>query len=367
MNHRRIRTSAPFLVSLVIHSLLGLIWSLFLWNDLPRADESAIAVDWVLTTHPRPTPRVQPPQPRTIEESFDRTPLVRQMNEAFRERQTTPKDFLPKELLRIETPIHIPLESVALDEGVVAELGSASLRGLGDASTALGHGTRGNGSEMSRPVPNLRPGPAPGARTSFVLGNETQVEPDAPPPTVKNPLLTIADNLASRQRETNKIDIVFLLDASQSMQDNIYAVERHLEKMVARLFASGLDYRVGVVTFRHTALTSVMGNDLKVSQPTQDIKSVRKTLSKVECSGGEKALDAIIESVKRVKFRGDAARHFVLVTDEYVEGSFTAREVLGALYRAKIQMDVIGKDEPFQRLAAAETGGVWILIDNLEG
>jgi hypothetical protein len=208
----------------------------------------------------------------------------------------------------------------------------------------------------------------PGLRMSFAIAAESQNLPkDSASFLQKNPLEIIADSIAVRPRgvETDRIDLVFLLDVSQSMQDNIYAVAKYLERMASRLVDSNLDYRVGIVTFRHTTLTSVVGNDLTVTPLTKDISKIRKTLEKVKCKGGEKALNAIVDAIPRVEFRSGASRHFVLVTDEYVDGSYSTREVLGALHRAKIQVDVIGMDEPFQRALAARTGGIWMPITNL--
>ena len=182
---------------------------------------------------------------------------------------------------------------------------------------------------------------------------------------LKTPLDLIAENLLRGEPHGVPIDLVFLLDISQSMQDNIYAVARHLEGMAARFDAHEVDFQVGIVTFHHSTAHSILRNAIKVTQLTDDVAKVRKKLRDVKCSGGEKALNALMEAIHRVKFRAGASRRFVFVTDEYVDGDYPTREVSGALYRARIHVDVIGMDEPFQRSLAAESGGMWIPIASL--
>jgi Mg-chelatase subunit ChlD len=230
-------------------------------------------------------------------------------------------------------------------------------------------GLRRNGgsSETARRVAEpLRRGRA---GLSMSTQTESSASPTSPAQTagleLKTPLDLIAENLLRAEPDGVPIDLVFLLDISQSMQDNIYAVARHLEGMAARLDAHEVDFQVGMVTFHHSTAHSILRNAIKVTQPTDDVAKVRKKLRDVKCSGGEKALNALMEAIHRVKFRAGASRRFVFVTDEYVDGDYPTREVSGALYRARIHVDVIGMDEPFQRSLAAESGGMWIPIASL--
>lgn len=223
-------------------------------------------------------------------------------------------------------------------------------------------------SKAPSPTPRVGVSEPPGLQMSMDLASDSSDLPkDSASFLHKNPLEVIADSIAIRLRgaETNRVDLVFLLDASQSMQDNIYAVAKYLERMAERLLRGDVDYEIGIVTFRHTTFTSALGNDLSVTPLTKDLTRIRQTLEKVKCKGGERALNALMDAISRVEFRAGASRHFVLVTDEYVTGSYSTQEVLGALYRARIQVDVIGMDEPFQRALAARTGGMWMPITNL--
>jgi hypothetical protein len=171
--------------------------------------------------------------------------------------------------------------------------------------------------------------------------------------------------LAVRQKD--KVDIVFIVDASQSMENNIDAVINHLSKMVDIFQAGELDFTIGVVTFRYGTLYSLLGWDMKVFPQTSDVKKVKQELHSIKCRGDEKALDALMQAIAEVKFRQFAERRFILVTDEYVSGSYSAAEVLNQIQKFNIKVDVIGIDEPFQKMVAQCTGGLWFSIGEIDG
>ncbi|MBC8232572.1 VWA domain-containing protein [bacterium] len=180
------------------------------------------------------------------------------------------------------------------------------------------------------------------------------------------PLEKIAKHLLT-SKQKDKLDIVFIVDASQSMGNNIDTVINHLGKMINIFQSGGLDFTIGVVTFRYGTLYSMLGWDIRVLSQTTDIKKVKQELGSIRCRGDEKALNALMQAIAKVKFRKDAERHFILVTDEYVSGSYSAAEVFEQIQKFDIKVDVIGVDEPFQRMIAQRTGGLWFLISKIDG
>jgi len=188
-----------------------------------------------------------------------------------------------------------------------------------------------------------------------------RVAPLSMPPTA---LEKIARRLLAHER-SKRVDIVFVLDVSQSMQDNIYAVVKHLSRMTDILQKGGLDFTVGVVTFRHGSIYSLLGWDLNIYPQTTDIEKIKEILRSIKCRGGEKTLDALIQASSSVKFRPNAEKHFILVTDEYVSGSYSGVKVLRQISKLKIKVDILGVDEPFQKILARRTGGMWQPISSL--
>ncbi|RKU06794.1 hypothetical protein C6502_19420 [Candidatus Poribacteria bacterium] len=178
-------------------------------------------------------------------------------------------------------------------------------------------------------------------------------------------LQTIASGIAS-EKDSPTVDIVFLLDTSGSMEDNIHAVGRHLVDMVEVFQAEQLDFTMAMVPFKYLAQ--------HFHQPTKDYQRYERLLENLKCSGAERAYNAIVKSITRIKFRPEARRRFILITDAPFTGSYTIQEVLQQCWAAEITLDIIGgvtdrteADDPLkaereQKALARKTGGMWFPI-----
>ena len=160
--------------------------------------------------------------------------------------------------------------------------------------------------------------------------------------------------------EGGPIDVVFVIDASGSMGDNIRAVTEHLKEMVDIYKASKIDYALGVTEF----WASKDENKIKVTQLTRSFTEYKRTLQQITTHHDENALDAVVQTVKELRFRSTSKKHFILVTDE----PLTSREGLGvtdAIAYCRefgIYVNVLGLPLDEHQLLAAETGGKWHLI-----
>ena len=178
-------------------------------------------------------------------------------------------------------------------------------------------------------------------------------------------LQTIASGIASGEGAPIA-DIVFLLDISGSMEDNIRAVGRHLVDMVEVFRAEQLDFTMAVVPFKYLAQ--------HFHQPTKDYQRYERLIEHIECGGTERAYNAIVKSITRIQFRPEARRRFILITDAPCTGPYTIQEVLQRCWKAEITLDVIGgvtditdadnplKAEREQKALARQTGGTWFPI-----
>ena len=156
------------------------------------------------------------------------------------------------------------------------------------------------------------------------------------------------------------IDVVFVIDTSGSMRDNIKSVVEHLKEMVDVYKASKINYALGVTEF----WANQNRNRIKVVQLTKSFIEYKRTLQAIEVHQDENALDAIVQTVKELRFRATSKRHFILVTDE----PFTSREGLeveDAIAYCRefgVYVNVLGLPiDEHQKLAAA-TGGKWHVI-----
>ena len=177
------------------------------------------------------------------------------------------------------------------------------------------------------------------------------------------PFSTLMKTLAQEIVETSDggpIDVVFVIDASGSMRDNIKSVIEHLSEMVDVYKASKIDYALGVTEF----WARQHNNFIKVVQLTKSFTQYKRTLQAIDIHQDENALDAVVQTVRELRFRPTSKRHFILVTDE----PFTSREGLevedAIAYCRKfgIYVNVLGLPLDEHQRLAAETRGKWHLI-----
>ena len=72
------------------------------------------------------------------------------------------------------------------------------------------------------------------------------------------------------------IDVVFVVDASGSMQDNINAVAEHLGQMVDAYKASEIDYQLGLTHFNAIGVSQrISENRIRVFELTQDLSKIQ--------------------------------------------------------------------------------------------
>ena len=203
-----------------------------------------------------------------------------------------------------------------------------------------------------------------GAR-GFQSGTSGEPSPDLGGLTLPDLALTKVGKHIVANRSTDLVDIVFVVDGSGSMKNDIDAVREHLNNMTDLFDSAGMDFTIGVVAFRAGTGYSLLGLDFEVIPQTRSISQIKKVLSQLKFRGDENGLDALIRAADEVAFRRDAEVHFIFVTDEYVSGAYSSIDVMMKMKTAKIKVDVIGRDEPFQKFIAKSTGGLWLPISSL--
>jgi hypothetical protein len=160
--------------------------------------------------------------------------------------------------------------------------------------------------------------------------------------------------------EGGPIDVVFVIDASGSMGDNIRAVTEHLKEMVDIYKASKVDYALGVTEF----WASKDENKIKVTQLTRSFTEYKRTLQQITTHHDENALDAVVQTVKELRFRATSKKHFILVTDEPFTSRLrlTVADAIAYCREFGIYVNVLGLPLDEHRTLAVETGGKWHLI-----
>lgn len=178
-------------------------------------------------------------------------------------------------------------------------------------------------------------------------------------------LKRIADHIIGT-RHLDKVNVVFVLDTSASMRDNIQHVAANLYAMTDEFDLVNLEYHLGMSEFS----VRREGQRLEIRSLLPDVGTLRRRMQKVTLSGTEHALDALTDTPNYIDFHADADKYLIFVTDEPASTHLrkadaypTMRNKVIETYQLEeIHVNVLGHPEPFQQRLAERTGGLWQLI-----
>lgn len=177
------------------------------------------------------------------------------------------------------------------------------------------------------------------------------------------PFGTVMKSLAADIVDTSEggpIDVVFVIDASGSMGDNIKAVADHLVDMIDIYKSSGIDYELGLTEFA----TRQKKNIINVHQLTDRLLDYKQNLFGIVPRGDENALDAIAQTVDELRFRATSKKHLIIVTDEPFTSlkKKTYIDTISLCQEYGIYVNVLGLPNAQHQSLAQETGGKWHAI-----
>lgn len=178
-----------------------------------------------------------------------------------------------------------------------------------------------------------------------------------------NTLKNIAEDIIEKSGEA-PIDVVFVVDASGSMGDNIRAVTQHLGEMIDVYEKAQTDYHLGLTSFyamRHNDHSNV----IRVYPLTTNLSAYKQKLDAIRAIGGwQNAPDAMHQTVKEMRFRPKSAKHLILATDEPFTSvyDYSVRDTIRLCKRSNIYAHVLGLRSQEHQYLASETGGTWHAI-----
>ena len=180
-------------------------------------------------------------------------------------------------------------------------------------------------------------------------------------------MVDLARSIGARS-EKDKLDIVFVVDATGSMKDNIRGIRAYMGHFAERLRRDGKDAAFGAVVFTDNVVQKPEARGV-----SDDYNDVRNWLFHTEYLGGgdlaESGLEALMSAVKDIDYRRRSERHVILVTDGPLHDAdydgqsvHTLDRVLETLQKKKLCVDVVGIDYLPLKQIARYTGGHWYPI-----
>ena len=151
----------------------------------------------------------------------------------------------------------------------------------------------------------------------------------------------IAQHIAGTVRQP--ADIVFVFDASLSMDDKVEDICIGLDSLVKILDSERLDYRFGVIRF--WARADGGKSTIITTKPPLNIEQI-KNLFRLRRHGDEHLLDAIMEGVPKLQMPDDRKLVLVIVTDELASSGpgteYTHTRAVEFCRDAGAQVNIIG-------------------------
>ena len=379
-SYRRHRSMRALLFSGVVHLCLVIAFTFSFYIQRPAGIKDVIAVDLITPKEAPQRPRrlKQPPPkrlrvPQQTDPSTDSSQRYLNLdasanliNETMRQSEEELLHSATKSVSDTErtlpdvttetrpfnsrtTPIH---ESVASPFQTTAGKGVESVRQRvkGDGRTGF-HKLESTGTAEIGPIGD---GEGDGESEGEGKGDDS------------NPFAEALENIASHivaTRELDKVNVVFVVDTSASMRDNIQQVAANLYSLTDAFDLVNLEYHLGMSEFS----VRYEGQNLEVRSLLPDVGMLRRRMQQTTLSGDEHALDALLDTLHRIDFHADADKFIILVTDEPATSAFKQEDantqmrekVIKEYQLQEIRVNVLGFPEQYQQELAETTGGLW--------
>lgn len=364
-------THKALLVSMVLHVFLLLTIFYFTIRDnlvLPFQDR----VDASILTLPKPVQLKKPTQPpirqspKPVYQSAKPLTEVRAINPrvALQSEFSDPSPVITeqprlehaKTAPDVKTDISTALEIPEVDNGLSSVEAAAPT--LGGSLGAKRTGMIGVQRAPSRSTLDVAGSTGTGDGATQI-GDIFENKPPLPNISFGNMMRLLASDIVGTS-DGGPIDVVFVVDASGSMSDNIKAVAKHLIRMVDVYKEASIDYALGLTQF--SALEQE--NFIQILPLTKDLAEYKREIHEIIVRQDENALDAIKQTVREMKFRATSKKHLIVVTDEPFTSvrNVTLKNIIDLCREFGIYVNVLGLPLKEHQKLASETGGKWHAI-----
>ena len=386
-SYRRHRSMRALLFSSVVHLCLAIVFTFSFYAQRQMGSEDVVALELIKPkTAPKQRRTLKPPPPKKLRvpQQTDPSAQARQrhldlaasanpMNETLRQSEKELLHSATKSVSDIETSLpdvttdarHFNSRATPIHESVASPFQTTAGEGVDSPRQRV----KGDGGDGFHKLEST------GTSEIGTVGDGDGDDDGEGKGDSTNPFAEALENIANHiiaTRELDKVNVVFVLDTSASMRDNIQQVAANLYSLTDAFDLVNLEYHLGMSEFsvRYT------GQNLEIRTLLPDFGMLRRRMQKATLSGNEHALDALIDTLGYIDFHADADKFIILVTDEPASTAFKAedaytrmREKATKEYQLQeIRVNVLGHPELFQQQIAEDTGGLWQRIPgDIEG
>ena len=179
-------------------------------------------------------------------------------------------------------------------------------------------------------------------------------------------LVEIAER-ASQDSANQAVDLVFVVDGSVTMKDLGKKVERQIADMARVFEESVIDYQFALVWFQNIGGSQIIVRALQRGLLPIQENFIKLPVAKFKGPVAGYGLDVIMRGITDLKFRWDAEKHFVVVTNSELQTTWGTGDEKNELFEKildwckqdEIRVNVIGIDEEIQMQLANRTDGKW--------
>ena len=383
MEHKsRNRNQQALLISLIVHLSVGIVFTVIIYQQEKSTFQDAVGVEIFsqkdLPAPPRKTLKPPPPKrliiPRQLQSTTEHRPEIVKL-----ELSSNPIDetvsYSPNPLLFNADKSQENPQDVLPNVTTAAERINSREASLSEAVSSIRQPTDGEGIQSHRQrvkgdgEDGLHAIRSTGTSDIGIVGDGTgkkgagegggDITGDNP---FAKALRRIADHIIGT-RTKDKINVVFVLDTSGSMQDNIQQVADNLFAMTSAYDTANITYFLGMTEFN----VGREGHDVKMRELLPDVGLLRRRMKEIRLSGDEYALDALVDTLSFIEFHPDAEKHLILVTDEPANTRLKKADAITEMRQKviyecnlrNIHVNVLGHTENYQKRLAEETAGLW--------
>ncbi len=162
----------------------------------------------------------------------------------------------------------------------------------------------------------------------------------------------------------NKVDILFVIDTTGSMDDKISALLETCKQFVDEARSLKLDPNFALVSFGDISYEGGGDRIEIVVQPTANIERIKNGLTNIPRNNGfgnegESSMEAL-EKTMTIGCRSSAVKIIVLITDEpALQHSITASSMTAKLKSKEYLVFAVATHHEYYKHMAKQTGGFW--------